>query len=276
MARHTFKVKVHTTAVGRQRIDVQVDGGTWTTGYGGDVQSSLTVTVAATTSINGYLHLMRITNDTTGKMVWSYPNEAERLRLITKTNVRTDRGVFEPADSAQPTRIKTAIDLRGNFKSLTLVCKAFIPSHAADGKLYASGLITQGNYISYRCTCSFTVREDHRTGQSKIINLQYTNSSGAVTDLNFVLVDNSIFNRMVVFAAQFDYERSLMLLFVDGVEVARRSGALLPFGQGLGGDFLDAVSIMHNPYAAYLSGHSMDYAMMFNKALTAAQIATFK
>lgn len=31
-------------------------------------------------------------NLTTGRTVWSYPSDAERVRLITKTNVRTDRG----------------------------------------------------------------------------------------------------------------------------------------------------------------------------------------
>lgn len=55
-----------------------------------------------------------------GDVVWSYPSEAERVRLITKTNVRTDRGAFEAADETQPARVDTALDLRGKVSSYTL------------------------------------------------------------------------------------------------------------------------------------------------------------
>lgn len=56
-----------------------------------------------------------------GKRIWGYPSEAERVRLITKTNVRTDRGVFEAADETQPARVDTALDLRGKVSSYTVV-----------------------------------------------------------------------------------------------------------------------------------------------------------
>lgn len=56
-----------------------------------------------------------------GKAVWRYPSEAERVRLITKTNVRTDRGAFEAADETQPARVDTALDLRGKVSSYTVV-----------------------------------------------------------------------------------------------------------------------------------------------------------
>ena len=61
-----------------------------------------------------------IRNDTTGIVVWNYPSEAERVRLITKTNVRTDRGAFEAADETQPARVDTALDLRGKISDYTL------------------------------------------------------------------------------------------------------------------------------------------------------------
>lgn len=56
-----------------------------------------------------------------GKSVWRYPSETERVRLITKTNVRTDRGAFEAADETQPARVDTALDLRGKVSSYTVV-----------------------------------------------------------------------------------------------------------------------------------------------------------
>lgn len=44
-----------------------------------------------------------------GKAVWRYPTEAERVRLITKTNVRTDRGAFEAADETATATIATQL-----------------------------------------------------------------------------------------------------------------------------------------------------------------------
>lgn len=44
-----------------------------------------------------------------GKAVWRYPSEAERVRLITKTNVRTDRGAFEAADETATATIATQL-----------------------------------------------------------------------------------------------------------------------------------------------------------------------
>lgn len=54
-------------------------------------------------------------NLTTGRTVWRYPSEAERVRLITKMNVRTDRGGFETADVAVISRVATQLDLRGVY-----------------------------------------------------------------------------------------------------------------------------------------------------------------
>ena len=70
---------------------------------------------------SGYVYKIKITDLTDNQVVWSYPSEAERVRLITKTNVRTDRGAFEAADETQPARVDTALDLRGKVSSYTVV-----------------------------------------------------------------------------------------------------------------------------------------------------------
>ena len=67
------------------------------------------------------MYRIQITDLTDNQVVWSYPSEAERVRLITKTNVRTDRGAFEAADETQPARVDTALDLRGKVSSYTVV-----------------------------------------------------------------------------------------------------------------------------------------------------------
>lgn len=64
--------------------------------------------------------IISATLSSVGNTIWSYPSEAERVRLITKTNVRTDRGAFEAADETQPARVDTALDLRGKISDYTL------------------------------------------------------------------------------------------------------------------------------------------------------------
>ena len=58
---------------------------------------------------DGNIFYIRLTDLTTGRTVWSYPSEAERVRLLTKTNVRTDRGVFEAADETKSAAISTQL-----------------------------------------------------------------------------------------------------------------------------------------------------------------------
>ena len=80
-----------------------------------------TATVGLPNCNSGYVYKIQITDLTDNQVVWSYPSEAERVRLITKTNVRTDRGAFEAADETQPARVDTALDLRGKVSSYTVV-----------------------------------------------------------------------------------------------------------------------------------------------------------
>ena len=80
-----------------------------------------TATVGIPNCNSGYVYKIQITDLTDNQVVWSYPSEAERVRLITKTNVRTDRGAFEAADETQPARVDTALDLRGEVSSYTVV-----------------------------------------------------------------------------------------------------------------------------------------------------------
>ena len=80
-----------------------------------------TVAVGLPNCNSGYVYRIQITDLTDNQVVWSYPSEAERVRLITKTNVRTDRGAFEAADETQPARVDTALDLRGKVSSYTVV-----------------------------------------------------------------------------------------------------------------------------------------------------------
>lgn len=85
-----------------------------------------------------------IRNDTTGIVVWNYPSEAERVRLITKTNVRTDRGVFEAVDVSNLYYVDTQLDLRGYDGDITIIAHINIAAESAPSSAKQYHILTQG------------------------------------------------------------------------------------------------------------------------------------
>jgi hypothetical protein len=101
-------------------VTVEFDGEVVATSSAGTKKIAVYSTTAPVSDFDGVIFETYWKSLTSGRTVWSYPSEAERVRLITKTNVRTDRGAFEAADETQPARIDTALDLRGKVSSYTL------------------------------------------------------------------------------------------------------------------------------------------------------------
>lgn len=112
--RHAFEARIEGNA-----ITTYVDGVQYATSN--KFARTGTVAVGLPNCNSGYVYKIQITDLTDNQVVWSYPSEAERVRLITKTNVRTDRGAFEAADETQSARVDTALDLRGKVSSYTVV-----------------------------------------------------------------------------------------------------------------------------------------------------------
>ena len=101
-------------------VTVEFDGEVVATSSAGTKKIAVYSTTAPVSDFDGVIFETYWKSLTTGRTVWSYPSDAERVRLITKTNVRTDRGAFEAADETQPARIDTALDLRGKISDYTL------------------------------------------------------------------------------------------------------------------------------------------------------------
>lgn len=112
--RHAFEARIEGNA-----ITTYVDGVQYATSN--KFARTGTVAVGLPNCNSGYVYRIQITDLTDNQVVWSYPSEAERVRLITKTNVRTDRGAFEAADETRPARVDTALDLRRKVSSYTVV-----------------------------------------------------------------------------------------------------------------------------------------------------------
>ena len=101
-------------------VTVEFDGEVVATFSAGTKKIAVYSTTAPVSDFDGVIFETYWKSLTSGRTVWSYPSEAERVRLITKTNVRTNRGAFEAADETRPARVDTALDLRGKVSSYTL------------------------------------------------------------------------------------------------------------------------------------------------------------
>lgn len=229
---------------------------------------------------SGYVYKIQIEDLTTGKTVWSYPSEAERVRLLTKTNVRTDRGVFEAADETKISGISTMLDLRGNTTSKTFVARAFCPAHdPASGKLYIhpfflQGAIQQGTSLY---TFQFSLWEDRRSGRTTqlfpTISIG-TDSPGAnVTGAEIYL------DQWHTYAMVIDYNggNCYIRAFVDGVLLRERTISGTPAWNTPAATTAQetTVGIRRDPNASYYAGSltRISAALIFDRALTAAEIA---
>ena len=101
-------------------VTVEFDGEVVGTSSAGTKKIAVYSTTAPVSDFDGVIFETYWKSLTSGRTVWSYPSEAERVRLITKTNVRTNRGAFEAADETRPARVDTALDLRGKISDYTL------------------------------------------------------------------------------------------------------------------------------------------------------------
>ena len=223
-------------------------------------------------------------NLTTGRTVWSYPSEAERVRLITKTNVRTDRGGFETADASVMSRIATQLDLRGAYAEKTFIADCWFPATTNNGTLNYFPMITQGDGLSgsgSSLVVNLSVQADYRASAvSRRFQLTWADASGSVHTTNVVVTDAFFGKRHRIVgvirpgasSAQYINE-----LYIDGEFVGSGSGSVSSFVFGKAAAASIAPGNLHlieRDYTGFLSQSSLLYgALIFDRALSAAEIA---
>jgi len=141
LGEHTIRVR----RIG-STVTIEFDDEVATTSSGMDKVAIYSMN-APTSNFNGVIFEMYWKNLTTGRIVWSYPTEAERVRLITKSNVRTDRSAFEPVDDNYVYYVDTKLDLRGYIGDLSMVANVHIDQESATraaNPVVQYHLITQG------------------------------------------------------------------------------------------------------------------------------------
>ena len=273
--------------LGRHAFEARIEGNAITT-YVDGVQCATsnkfartgTAAVGLPNCNSGYVYKIQITDLTDNQVVWSYPSEAERVRLITKTNVRTDRGAFEAADENTIAGVATQLDLRGNATSKTFIVRAFCPAHdPASGKLYIHPFFGQGaiNQSASLYTFQFSLWEDRRSGGTT--QLFPTISTGTDTPGANVTGAEIYLDQWHTYAMVIDYNggNCYIRAFVDGVLLRERTVSGTPAWNTSATTTAQetTVGIRRDPNASYYAGSltRITAALVFDRALSAAEIA---
>jgi hypothetical protein len=269
---------------GRHTIEVIIEGDTMHAFLDGtEIEHPYAFARAGTAAVrfpicnSGYVYKIQIEDLTTGKIVWSYPTWEERTRLLTKTNVRTDRGVFEAADDTQVAGIATPLDFRGNTTSKTFIVRAFCPAHDPDaGRFFLHPFISQGNAGSGATgfTFHFSIREDRQSG---LIQIYPVVSNGRVFYSAYADA-SELLDSWHVFAFSIEHlpESTILRSFVDGVQVGSSSNPAFAWGTPSATTTLETtIGIRRDPNSSYYAGSltRISSAMIFDRALTQPEIA---
>ena len=261
-------------------VTVEFDGEVVATSSAGTKKIAVYSTTAPVSDFDGVIFETYWKSLTTGRTVWRYPSEAERVRLITKTNVRTDRGAFEAADENTIAGVDTQLDLRGNATSKTFIVRAFCPAHdPASGKLYIHPFFGQGathqNASLY--TFQFSLWEDRRSGGTTQLFL--TISTGTDTPGANVTGAEIYLDQWHTYAMVIDYNggNCYIRAFVDGVLLRERtvSGTTVWNTPTATTTQETTVGIRRDPNLSYYAGSltRISTALIFDRALSAAEIA---
>ena len=275
---------------GRHTIEFRIEGDAMRVFLdGNEIEHSYTFARTGTAAVglpncnSGYVYKIQITDLTDNQVVWSYPSEAERVRLITKTNVRTDRGAFEAADTSKVSGITTTLDLRGTPVEHTLIVSGYFPLPSNNGLLHYFPLLTQGAALDGtgdRVTVGLLVRVDYRNQQTtRDIQVVWADSSYTLHSVS-ATVDSEFFDKCHLIAATLLVDRKTSKwtteLYVDGVQLASNTGSLTRFVFGSAGSTtlgVNSIQIQGRIYTGFLSeSNKIEYALVIGRVLSAAEI----
>lgn len=213
---------------------------------------------------SGYVYKIQITDLTDNQVVWSYPSDAERVRLITKTNVRTDRGAFEAADETKTARVDTALDLRGKVSSYTVVVD--FEAIAPDGTQSKMELAGQGAAVTgYPSICALA-----QSGLSG--NIQLSQEINGIRKIVYKAPINQLGRHVAAGVVDVGESTTRLAVYYDGDLLAEDTFDGIPAGT------CDSRAINYALFDNRNGLNTMRYgkiysALLFDRVLSAAEIA---
>lgn len=233
-----------------------------------------TVAVGLPNCNSGYVYRIQITDLTDNQVVWSYPSEAERVRLITKMNVRTDRGYFEQADTTVNSYVNTALDLRGRVSSYTVFVDfypaVFPESNNAEchQELAGQGGALIGTNFPPICSIGYYKAVD------QTYHLQFAQQSGALRRTVNVTLDAALSGRCrIVGVVDVQSSSTVLTLYLDGEQIGTSTYSGIP--DGTAASIASRFSVAGvKEYGGWINYTGKVYScLLFDRALSASEIA---
>lgn len=267
LGRHAFEARIEGNA-----ITTYVDGVQYATSN--KFARTGTAAVGLPNCNSGYVYKIQITDLTDNQVVWSYPSEAERVRLITKTNVRTDRGYFEQADTTVNSYVNTALDLRGRVSSYTVFIDfypaVFPESNNAEchQELAGQGGALIGSGFPPICSVGYykTVDQTYR--------LQFAQQSGSLRRTVNVTLAAALSGRCrIVGVVDVQSSSTTLTLYLDGEQIGTSTYSGIP--DGTAASIARCFSVAGvKEYGGWINYTGKVYScLLFDRALSAAEIA---
>ena len=266
---------------GRHVIELNIEGDTMRSFLDGSEIAQQYKTVRTGTAAvglpncnSGYVYKIQITDLTDNQVVWSYPSEAERVRLITKTNVRTDRGYFEQANTKVNSYVNTALDLRGRVSSYTVFIDfypaVFPESNNAEchQELAGQGGALIGSGFPPICSVGYykTVDQTYR--------LQFAQQSGSLRRTVNVTLAAALSGRCrIVGVVDVQSSSTTLTLYLDGEQIGTSTYSGIP--DGTAASIARCFSVAGvKEYGGWINYTGKVYScLLFDRALSAAEIA---
>lgn len=220
------------------------------------------ISMTSATTYPGNIFAASIRNDTTGKTVWSYPSEAERVRLLTKTNVRTDRGVFEAADTSRRWDVTTHLRAASLLPECTIIVEADNPN----GELVTIVSCAQQANPSQGF---FVIRNPY--AGALVFGYSGKNSSGITSyPTRYITCQDG----KHVFAFVLNYSALRLRIYIDGAEVENRAmDTVLVAPPEFDGTEKPVILGVTSTSDGLNSTTKISRCLIFDRALTAAEIA---
>ena len=187
------------------------------------------------------------------------------MRLITKTNVRTDRGAFEAADETQPARVDTALDLRGKVSSYTAVVD--FEAIALDGTQHKIELAGQGASVAsgFPSICALSK-------SSAIGNIQLSQEINGIRQVVNKAPANQLGRHIVAGVVDVGNSSTRLAVYYDGDLLVEDTFNGIPAGTCDPG--ATNYALFDNRNGTYTMHYGKIYsALLFDRALSAAEIA---
>ena len=255
-------------------VTVEFDGEVVATSSAGTKKIAVYSTTAPVSDFDGVIFETYWKSLTTGRTVWSYPSEAERVRLITKTNIRTDRGYFEQADTTVNSYVNTALDLRGRVSSYTVFIDfypaVFPESNNAEchQELAGQGGALIGFGFPPICSVGYykTVDQTYR--------LQFAQQSGSLRRTVNVTLAAALSGRCrIVGVVDVQSSSTTLTLYLDGEQIGTSTYSGIP--DGTAASIARCFSVAGvKEYGGWINYTGKVYScLLFDRALSAAEIA---